>query len=108
MTTSILETVTSAFAAALGRTELGRSDNFFAAGGDSIGATMILARIETELGVALRYRDFLEAPTPALLGVTVLIERARQGGDLATEIAALSEADAAVLVAELERRGQPL
>ena len=105
---SVLEAVTSAFAAALGRAEVACSDNFFASGGDSIGATMILVRIETELGIALRYRDFLEAPTPALLGVTVLIERARQrGGDLATEIAALSEADAAVLVAELERRGRP-
>ena len=105
MLTSFLSTLTSLFATAVGRSEFGVSESFFAAGGDSLAAAGVLAHIEERLGVELVYRDFLEAPTPARLGLTILVERARlRDGDLAAEIAALSAEDAAVLVAELESR----
>lgn len=108
MATSVLAMLTQLFADVLGRPEFGVSDSFFTAGGDSLGAAEVLARIQEELDVTLTFQAFLEAPTPARLGLTLLGELARQhDGDLATEIAALSAEDAAVLVAELEKHGLP-
>jgi len=105
MATSLLAMLTPLFAAALGRADFGVSESFFEAGGESLAAAEILAQIDDALGVELRYRDFLEAPTPARLALTILVERARQrGSDLGDEIAALSSEDAAVLLAELEQR----
>lgn len=101
---SLLEDVRALFAGAVERPAFTVTDNFFQAGGDSLAAAEILARIDDELGVELAYKDFLEAPTPARLVLTILVERARHtGGDVADEIAQLSEQDAAVLVAELEQ-----
>lgn len=102
----MLETVRSVFASALERPDFGVTDSFFAAGGDSLTAAEVLARIEDEIGVELVYRDFLEAPTPVRLTLTILVERTRvRGGDIAEEIAALSPEDAAILLTELENRG---
>jgi len=104
MPTGLLATLTSLFAAGVGRSEFGLSESFFEAGGESLAAAEILSRIDDQLGVELRYRDFLEARTPARLALTILVERARQrGSDVADEIAALSSHDAAVLLGELEK-----
>ena len=103
MTSNFLATIARMFGEALDRAPFAVDESFFAAGGDSLTAAAILSRIDDELGVSLLYRDFLEAPTPGRLGLTILRERARQkGGDLVAEIAALSAEDAAVLLAQLK------
>ena len=107
MTSSFLATLTRMFAEALERPSFGVTESFFAAGGDSLTAAGILSRIEEELGVELLYRDFLEAPSPAQLGLTLLRESARKrGGDLVSEISSLSAEDAAVLLTQLKARRQ--
>jgi acyl carrier protein len=99
----VIATLARIFGEALDKGPLGADDSFFAAGGDSLAAVGILARIEDELGVELVYRDFLEAPTPIRLGLTILRTRAsHHGGDLVTEITALSAEDAARFVAHLK------
>jgi acyl transferase domain-containing protein/acyl carrier protein len=47
----------------LGVREVGRDDDFFDLGGDSLFATRIVSRLRRELGCDLALRDFLERPT---------------------------------------------
>jgi amino acid adenylation domain-containing protein len=51
--------------AVLGREQIGIDDDFFALGGDSLKAIRLLARVQSELGLALRLSDFFTAPTIA-------------------------------------------
>ena len=54
---------------------IGRDDNFFALGGDSILATQLLSRVLTLLGVEIAFRSFFQTPTVA--GMARAIEAAR-------------------------------
>lgn len=102
-TTSLLDTIARFFAEALGQPSFALSDSFFAAGGDSLGAADVLARVDEAFHVELKFRDFLEAPTPLRLALTILRARARSAGhDLAVELATLSTEDASRLVAHLQ------
>jgi acyl carrier protein len=56
------------FAEALGAASVRPSDNFFALGGDSLGALQVLYRIEEKLGVRVSVSVLNEAPTAAQLG----------------------------------------
>ena len=47
----------------LGVHEVGRSDDFFALGGDSLKGTIMLARLEARLGIALPLRTLFELQT---------------------------------------------
>ena len=58
--------------------QVGRDDNFFALGGDSLLATRLLEAARRALGADLTLRALLGAPTPAELGALV----AKQAGDL--------------------------
>ena len=60
---------------ALGLEQIGRDDNFFALGGDSILATQLLGRVLAALAVELPFRIFFETPTVA--GMVRSIEAAR-------------------------------
>jgi amino acid adenylation domain-containing protein len=64
--------------------EIGRKQNFFAAGGDSLSALQMLHRVKTRFGVAVTVRQFFSAPTIA--GVAEYLEKA-----LVAEVAARSE-----------------
>ncbi|WP_344403419.1 amino acid adenylation domain-containing protein [Dactylosporangium fulvum] len=74
--------------------QIGRNQNFFAAGGTSLSALQMLHRIKTRFGVAVTVRQFFNAPTIA--GVAAYLEKA-----LVAELAALSDDDVA------ERLGDP-
>jgi hypothetical protein len=102
-TTSLLDTLGSLFAKALGRPSFALSDSFFVAGGDSIGAADLLARVDEIFHIELKFRDFLEAPTPLRLALAILRARARSAGhDLAAELSMLSSEDASRLLAHLQ------
>jgi len=93
------------FAQVLGRELASPTDNFFAVGGDSLAAVEVLEHVEELFGVALRIRDFQEAPTPERLALAILRERARLGaGDLADQIAGLTADDAARMLALLQAK----
>ena len=102
-TTSIIDTVAGFFAQVLGCPSFELTDSFFAAGGDSLGAADVLARIDETFDVELKFRDILEAPTPLRLALTILRTRARLAGhDLACEFSSLSTEDARRLYAHLQ------
>ncbi|WP_327329427.1 amino acid adenylation domain-containing protein [Streptomyces sp. NBC_01201] len=48
--------------------------DFFMVGGNSLGAVRLMRRLKAELGVSVRLRDFLLAPTPD--GLRALVEKA--------------------------------
>jgi hypothetical protein len=72
----------------LGRETVGRNDNFFSLGGDSLRATQVLTRLGQLLGFQIPVPIIFRCPTPALLADKL---------DLMTE----PEIDA--LAAELEK-----
>ncbi len=101
---SFLQTVARYFGEALNRPSFPLDESYFTAGGDSLGAAGVLQRIDETYGVELKFRDFLEAPTPTRLALTILKARASSSGkNLASEIAALSAEDAAHLVTHLQQ-----
>ncbi len=68
--------LTSLFADAAGRTDLDDDADFFASGGDSLRAVRLVGLVNERLGVAIRLRDFLLAPT--LAGLLRTVERASE------------------------------
>jgi acyl-CoA synthetase (AMP-forming)/AMP-acid ligase II/acyl carrier protein len=52
----------------LGRDRIGRHDNFFALGGDSLRATQVIVRLKQSLALDLPAPLLFRLPTPALLG----------------------------------------
>ncbi len=101
-TVSILDTLASFFAQALGRPSFALEGSFFAAGGDSLGAADILANVDERFEVELKFRDILEAPTPLRLALTILRARATSAGhELGDELSALCGEDASRLLAHL-------
>ncbi len=48
--------------------------DFFMVGGNSLGAVRLMRRLKADLGVSVRLRDFLLAPTPD--GLRALVEKA--------------------------------
>ncbi len=55
------------FADALGVARIGPGDDFFAAGGHSLMAAVLIGRIRAVLGAAISIRDLFESPTAAAL-----------------------------------------
>lgn len=59
------------WAEVLGVAEVGRTENFFELGGDSLGVEEMLARIDDELSVSLRASDFTQTTNLADLALRV-------------------------------------
>ncbi len=57
---------------------IGASDNFFDLGGNSLVATRLLARVNSEFGVQLGVRELFDAPTVA--GLAAVVDASRAGG----------------------------
>ncbi|MFD5421630.1 amino acid adenylation domain-containing protein [Streptomyces sp. NPDC127069] len=55
----------------LGVASVGRDENFFALGGDSLLATRLVGAVHRTLGVELPMRDVMRAPTVASLGALI-------------------------------------
>ncbi|WP_336084315.1 non-ribosomal peptide synthase/polyketide synthase [Nocardia sp. SSK8] len=72
------ETVARVFGEVLGLERVGRDDDFFALGGNSLVATQVAARLGADLGCRLGVRDLFAATTVARLAVTVA-ERGEAG-----------------------------
>ena len=64
--------VTEIFASLLGSHAIGRTDNFFDLGGDSLLASQIIAIVRAQLGVRIPLRRFFADPTIA--GIVALID----------------------------------
>jgi thioesterase domain-containing protein/acyl carrier protein len=60
-----------------GRSVPGRDDDFFAAGGDSLSAVRLVARVEAEFGRSLPLASLLATPTVA--GISALLREDRYG-----------------------------
>ncbi|KQZ02912.1 amino acid adenylation domain-containing protein [Streptomyces clavifer] len=73
----------------------GRDDNFFTVGGNSLKSLQILNRINAAFHIKFTVRDFFAGPTISRMAATV-------NRLLREMIAAMSEDDAAVLLAELK------
>ncbi|WP_308248560.1 non-ribosomal peptide synthase/polyketide synthase [Nocardia sp. MH4] len=72
------QTVARVFGEVLGIERIGRDDDFFALGGNSLVATQVAARLGADLGIRLGVRDLFGATTPARLAAAVA-ERADAG-----------------------------
>ncbi|MGA9871737.1 MAG: amino acid adenylation domain-containing protein, partial [Rhodococcus sp. (in: high G+C Gram-positive bacteria)] len=57
--------VSEEYSAVLGVDRVGRDDDFFALGGNSLAATRLVARLNERHGVRIAVRDFFDAPTVA-------------------------------------------
>ncbi len=68
--------IAAIFHAVLGAGPVGRDDDFFALGGDSLATLELADQFGTEFGVKLELSALLEHPTPAALGVWIR-ERSR-------------------------------
>ena len=79
--------VAEVFQQVLGRDRVGRNDNFFSSGGDSLKATQAVNRLQQALGFEIPVATVFRHPTPALLAGALL---------------RLREADLEALVAALE------
>ncbi|RZU53268.1 non-ribosomal peptide synthase protein (TIGR01720 family)/amino acid adenylation domain-containing protein [Krasilnikovia cinnamomea] len=76
--TELERTLCGLFAEALGRAEVGVSDNFFGIGGHSLLGVRLMARIRARLGGDLTVRDLIAHPTAADLATRF---QDGQGGD---------------------------
>ncbi|MFE3262600.1 amino acid adenylation domain-containing protein, partial [Nocardia sp. NPDC059229] len=63
--------VAEVFAAVLGVESIGRDDDFFALGGNSLLATQVAARLGAAFGIRVRVRALFEAPTVAGLAASL-------------------------------------
>jgi len=63
MVDAVLDTVAAAWREVLGRDVVGPDDDFYALGGDSLGAVRIVGRLQETLGVDVSVRAVLECRT---------------------------------------------
>ena len=93
--------VAESFESVLRAGQVGRGDNFFALGGDSLRAMQVLVRLGQAMALELPVSMLFRWPTPALLGAAVdeLIST-REIDQLASALAELPEDEQASLLNE--------
>ncbi|MBF6482176.1 non-ribosomal peptide synthetase, partial [Nocardia cyriacigeorgica] len=79
--TPVEQAVAAVFTELLGQQRIGRDDDFFALGGNSLIATQVAARLGADLGCRLGVRELFAASTVA--GLAELIEQRADSGALA-------------------------
>jgi oxalate---CoA ligase len=88
----------------LGQDRVGRKDNFFALGGDSLRATQVLARLEQELEIELPALLLFRLPTVGLLGARLdELVTAQEIDRLEAELSGLSIEEQARLLDETRK-----
>jgi oxalate---CoA ligase len=85
----------------LGREVVGRNDNFFSLGGDSLRATQVLTRLGQSLGFQIPIPTVFRCPTPALLANKLDPMREPEIDALAAELEKLPPEERARLLSEL-------
>ena len=94
--------IAAIFEAVLG-SSLAADGNFFAAGGDSLKGTQVVARVNARLGVALAVPALFQHPTARELARHVATEKAAleaTDAELTSQIEQLSDDEVARLLAE--------
>jgi acyl-CoA synthetase (AMP-forming)/AMP-acid ligase II/acyl carrier protein len=85
----------------LGREAVGRKDNFFSLGGDSLRATQVLTRLQHALGLPIPVRTIFRCPTPELLANKLDLMTEPEIDALAAELEKLSPEERAKLLNDL-------
>jgi acyl-CoA synthetase (AMP-forming)/AMP-acid ligase II/acyl carrier protein len=85
----------------LGREVVGRNDNFFSLGGDSLRATQVLTRLGQSLGFQIPVPTIFRCPTPALLANKLDLMREPEIDALAAELEKLPPEERASLLNDL-------
>ena len=93
--------VAATICAALGRETVGRNDNFFSLGGDSLRATQVLIRLQDALGFPIPLPMIFRFPTPALLANKLELIRETEIDALAEELGKLPPEERARLLNDL-------
>ena len=87
------------FEQVLQRTRIGRHDNFFALGGDSLRATQVAARLINALGLEIPLTMLFHHPTPASLAVDLArLQQDQDTPSLAVELQKLPEGEGGQLL----------
>jgi acyl-CoA synthetase (AMP-forming)/AMP-acid ligase II len=89
----------------LGCEKVGRNDNFFTLGGDSLRATQVLTRLQHILGFTIPVPTVFRRPTPALLADKLDQMREPEIDALAAELEKLPPQERARLLEELRDAG---
>ena len=90
----------------LGLARVGRHDNFFALGGDSLRAAQVMMRLEQTFALELPAASLFQLPTPALMGARLEeLLGAREIDLLAAELAALPAHRQAMLLDDAQAPG---
>ena len=90
--TPIEEALAAIWSEVLGVEEVGKSDNFFQLGGDSLSATGVMSRVLATFGVELPFERFFDTPTLADASLAIAEAQIQEHDE--TEIAAfLNELD---------------
>jgi acyl-CoA synthetase (AMP-forming)/AMP-acid ligase II/acyl carrier protein len=85
----------------LGREAVGRNDNFFSLGGDSLRATQVLTRLQHAWGFPISVPTIFRCPTPALLANKLDLMREPEIDALAAELEKLPPEERARLLNDL-------
>jgi acyl carrier protein len=98
------ELVAATFAELLPPARIGRHDNFFAMGGDSLRATQVVSRLVASLGLDLPPTTVFRWPTTASLATNLCRLREEQTASLVAKLEQLSPEEAERLLRDLPER----
>jgi len=94
--------IAATIAQALDRSPVGRHDNFFSIGGDSIAATQVQVRIQESVGFAIPPATIFNHPTVAQLAAEVARIQEIENVGIASKLAGLPNGEATRILDEIE------